>query len=192
MINTRAKESRFTLHGLWPFNATQLDPNNINSDFQYRPIIEGAQVPSAQVPTSFQASQLPIVLLYKLAKSWKSYMRSYPNGDFWKDEYDKHGTCTVKKFRTPVEYFQKANDLWEANPIEDWFRRDGRFTDTDVQLAELRGAIMNKFGSVPWFQCEDKFVRQIGLCFDEVGGLGANCPKEYQKKQCPPTIQYRL
>ena len=82
-------EAEYSIHGLWP---------------QYT----NGSYPQYCKNVSFDENKITS-LLPQLNKLWPSNMG--PNKDFWKHEWEKHGSCVFTPM-TEFEYFKKTLDLY--------------------------------------------------------------------------------
>ena len=85
----REQDGSFSIHGLWPQN----DANNY---------------PTYCKKVDFDLSKLNSIL-GQLKSYWYSTMEK--NEDFWKHEWQKHGSCTWTEM-TELQYFSSALDLY--------------------------------------------------------------------------------
>lgn len=86
----------YTIHGLWP---------------QY----SESSYPTYCKKVVFDISALKPIL-NKLNKYW--YSSEEPNSDFWKHEYEKHGSCMFKDM-TEFEYFNTVLNLYQKAITDD-------------------------------------------------------------------------
>lgn len=86
----KEKNNNFSIHGLWPQYSINRYPTfckNVNFDVnKIQPILP------------------------QLNKVW--YSNRNNNDEFWKHEYEKHGSCVFTPL-TELEYFEKTLDLYD-------------------------------------------------------------------------------
>lgn len=114
LLPAKDKEFPYSIHGLWPQEGVH--------KWRYCP--KGGH--------KFDIKRLH-VLLPKLHADWHSSIGT--DEHFWKDEWEKHGSCTGL---TEVEYFQKTLDCYEkvkANGKEWVQQRSNKIPfDLDFQI----------------------------------------------------------
>ena len=92
----KEQNNRFSIHGLWP-------QYSLNS------------YPTFCKEVTFDINKLNPILP-QLNELW--YSNKNNNSDFWKHEYEKHGSCVFTPL-TEVEYFEKTINLYnEAIKLE--------------------------------------------------------------------------
>ena len=92
----KEQNNTFSIHGLWPQYSTTSYPTYCTN-------------------VTFDANKLQPIIS-KLNESW--YSTQEKNEDFWKHEYEKHGSCVFTPM-SELEYFQKTLDLYQEAIKED-------------------------------------------------------------------------
>ena len=86
----KEENNNYSIHGLWP---------------QYK----NKPYPKYCKKVEFSIEKIKPIL-DKLNKNW--YSKYTSNEDFWKHEYEKHGSCMFKDM-TELEYFEKTLELFD-------------------------------------------------------------------------------
>ena len=84
------EQNTYSIHGLWPQYSTTSYPTFCNK-------------------VSFDINKLQPIMT-QLNQYW--YSTEQKNTDFWKHEYEKHGSCVFTPM-TEEEYFQKTLELYD-------------------------------------------------------------------------------
>lgn len=87
--------SHWTIHGLWPSR------------------VNGFNYPCECTDEEFDASTIQ-ALSSTMKFLWPS-LKNTDNEAFWKHEYEKHGTCTVKILKSQLMYFSTTLNMRGAN-----------------------------------------------------------------------------
>ncbi|XLS48717.1 hypothetical protein HN51_023075 [Arachis hypogaea] len=98
----------FTIHGLWPTNFSYPWP----------------QYCSKKRKDRFDASLLTQALEVSLNYYWPSLKPAKKNMQFWIDEWEKHGTCSLQRFNQ-FEYFRNAIYITYNLNIQSVFKNVG-------------------------------------------------------------------
>lgn len=139
----------FTIHGLWASrHSDHMSPSDCCSGTE--PDLERLQQ-----------------LLPELKDSWESL--KWSNQDFWKREFQKHGTCFLKSMNmSGLEYFRKVLKLYnEKKPLEKLKEagitpsNDSRYDNLSIREAIRR----DHSGKNPEIKCRNDVLREISYCF---------------------------
>ena len=114
------------------------------------------------------------------------------NNQFWADEYDIHGTCTLKKFTTPNSYFSDACDLWNNYKVDTWLGNAKITSNTLTPCANVESAIETGFKNRSVLSCNGSAnglkgseLKEVRLCFNQRLN-GIDCPN--RKSNCQNNI----
>ncbi|XP_060923831.1 ribonuclease T2 [Limanda limanda] len=156
-----ANFSYWTLHGLWPDKGQAC-----NSSWH------------------FNSSQIED-LLPDMRKSWPDLLEPLST-QFWKYEWNKHGTCAAKAeaLSSQHKYFGKALELYHKLDLDSILRKFN-ITPSDkyYEFSQIEGVIETFYGVKPKIQCihpkknaDAQILGQIEICFNPDFTL-ANCDK---------------
>ncbi|XP_066467466.1 ribonuclease T2 [Tiliqua scincoides] len=109
----------------------------------------------------------------------------HPNHtQFWKHEWDKHGTCVamLESLNSEKKYFSKALEFYEKLDLNSYLLKMGiKPGSTYYQLATIRDALTSFYKVTPKIQClppeegeEVQTIGQIKFCFTKEFNL-INC-----------------
>ena len=98
-VKKQSKNRVWTIHGLWPSRLTT--PQNYPCDCSNE---------------SFNVSSISS-LKSQLDEFWPS--SSGENENFWKHEWEKHGTCAIRTFKNQFSYFSETLKLRHSFPADD-------------------------------------------------------------------------
>ncbi|KAI9109343.1 hypothetical protein K1719_019687 [Acacia pycnantha] len=160
---------KFTVHGLWPQ-------------------LHGVKSPLFCKTTRFLHHADLIPLQKRLLEYWPnlfSAQKFQPNQDyFWRNEWNKHGTCSSNKFPTPTQYLNIALDLARnyARPIYDELHNQRIIPDgTSLRRLEvLREIVMGVTGAYPVLKIGvnssgHHLLHEIQLCVRKDGVTLMDC-----------------
>ncbi|XP_041837173.1 ribonuclease T2 [Melanotaenia boesemani] len=143
--------SYWTLHGLWP-------DQGINCNKSWH----------------FNSSQIKD-LLPDMEKSWPDLLNP-SSAEFWKYEWQKHGTCAAKadSLNSQHKYFSKALELYHKLDLSSVLRKfDIIPSEKYYTFSQIEGVIEQFYGIKPKIQCvhpsknaEAQILGQIEICFD--------------------------
>lgn len=133
----------FTIHGVWPEYTN-------NSYPQYCGY------------TNFNETQISD-LVSELRVAWPS--NSEPDMDFWKHEFDKHGSCVPNGTNASGtrSYFQTGLSLWHQLNTTEQFHRSGLSIGQSVQYSDMALWFQNAT-----FHCTEgspSVLSEIWYCF---------------------------
>ncbi|XP_053152317.1 ribonuclease T2 isoform X2 [Hemicordylus capensis] len=158
----------WTIHGLWYINL---------SWFFHRP----DKSEECNRTWHFNRSEIQD-LLGDMKQYWPDIL--HPNStQFWKHEWDKHGTCvaTLESLNSQKKYFSKALELYEKLQFNSYLSKLGIKPGTYYQLSTIRDNLTNIYGVTPKIQCispekgeEVQTIGQIKICFTKEFNL-RNC-----------------
>ncbi|XP_050898080.1 uncharacterized protein LOC127104976 [Lathyrus oleraceus] len=153
------KFSKFIIHGLWPQNTTPCETSKLE--------------------------EFPRDTLGKLEKDWPSITHK-PNGLFWQNEWDKHGSCSMLP---QIDYFKLTLDLYGRADIKEILRKEGIVSQIgDVKRYtkyQIENAIKShpNIDAKPQLICYQGNLAEVRLCFDKSPGHKyKNCSTSYT---CP-------
>lgn len=170
---TWPSEISWIVHGLWPTRNHSIGPNNC----------EGPK---------FNPDKLKEILP-RLENEWANMHGNTGKYDFWRHEWEKHGTCAIHDplIVDELSYFETALTLMERYPPANFFYSKEIFTGAEYDYKQYFDAIKAFTHKNPIIQCEfDKIIgslviSQVGICFDKQlqvidcdeahGGLNHGC-----------------
>lgn len=90
------KHNEWTIHGIWPNKNGTMDPSFCNDTAQ------------------FDLSAISSLKQQMLTK-WLEVQKGSKPGDFWKHEWEKHGTCAMKlpNMNSELKYFRKGLEFYD-------------------------------------------------------------------------------
>uniref|UniRef100_A0A3B1KKG7 Ribonuclease T2 n=1 Tax=Astyanax mexicanus TaxID=7994 RepID=A0A3B1KKG7_ASTMX len=154
--------SYWTLHGFWPNVG-----NMCNSSWHFN--------------ASLIEDLLPEMKTY-----WPDLLKP-ASTQFWKHEWEKHGTCAAKDedLDSQHKYFSKALELYHKLDLDGVLKKSQIVpSEKYYKLADLEESIVSSFGVTPKIQCvleakraEVQTVGQIEICVD----------KQFQLTDCEKT-----
>ncbi|KAH9256017.1 hypothetical protein BASA81_005793 [Batrachochytrium salamandrivorans] len=167
----------FTLHGLWP--SREVDPTTYPHDCtvaKYEPITDSK-------------------LLTSMQEHWPSFKLGGTNDEFWKHEWEKHGTCMV--LPNQATYFTKTLNNRQEFVTKYQAQLLAKFPPSSTKNYLLKDMI-SQLGNGVAISCNKvgSEVVEITICLDKNGTQVRECPSsvcnsgcgEYVKllpKQCP-------
>jgi ribonuclease T2 len=143
------KYTNFTIHGLWPNNHNGRGPENCGEVFDYNKVQS---------------------LIEDLRLYWADFKPDEPN--FWKHEFDKHGSCAVSAgvFKDQYDYFLQTINLVRRMPIHTALQSAG-FIPSNTKTyhrEELLSVVESAVGAKPFITCDKrKYVKEMRFCFDK-------------------------
>ncbi|DBB05290.1 hypothetical protein WJX82_006426 [Trebouxia sp. C0006] len=183
--------SHFTLHGLWP-----------NYDKGHCPGKKGAwpqncDDSSTDLPPEcdcpFDASILSD-LSSDMLENWPSYGQT--NTDFWKHEWDKHGSCAITyekasggSVTTEHEYFAKALELRDQCNVLESLAAAGITRGGKAPASDFIAAIKQGCGVSPQLACHygSSDAEEIRICYDDAFEA-IDCQQAKQVEDCRGSI----
>ncbi|XP_041461434.1 ribonuclease Oy-like [Lytechinus variegatus] len=150
-------KKNWTIHGLWPFK------NNVKNT-------------PVDCTGTFNDDDIKDIRSEMLLK-WPTYKRGGSVNDFWKHEYEKHGTCAsdLPTFSSAKKYFRGTMDLYDRYNIKR-ILADGtnavRPSDTiKYPLAYITTALRKGLGVDPAVYCVEKkkiqYLWEVRMCFSK-------------------------
>ncbi|XP_012859882.1 ribonuclease T2 [Echinops telfairi] len=150
--NCSSPPDYWTIHGLWPDKGEEC---NRSWPFRLEEIKD---------------------LMPEMKMYWPDVLHPSPNSSqFWKHEWDKHGTCAAQLDTLDSErkYFGKSLDLYRQLGLNSVFQKLGIKPSTNYyQVADIKDALASVYGVMPKVQClppsQDEAVQTLGqieLCF---------------------------
>ncbi|KAG8363098.1 hypothetical protein BUALT_BualtUnG0004900 [Buddleja alternifolia] len=171
----------FTIHGLWPDKNT---PPFFNHCRRFNNAPQFAKIRDPD-------------LVRRLDASWRDLTRPiiYARREqpFWRQQWDKHGTCSWNLFHLQKLYFEKALFLKDKFYLLDILQRNQINTGTEVDVHHVTRIISRATGGHPIVKCTNyphpqtstrKVVQltEIVICFDYNGVNVIPCPLSINKK----------
>ncbi|XP_058758301.1 ribonuclease MC-like [Vicia villosa] len=159
----------FSLHGLWPSHLSGRSPMNC-------PPLGGFQITSVQT------------LFPRINNSWPEIKKGEEER-FWREEWDKHGTCSQSKF--PVfDYFKLALDIKDrVNILQALIDHNVQPSSTiTYDYALVSKALELKTGKAPELRCIQPngqgpvYLHEVGICLDRDGINFQDCLQTQRQK----------
>jgi ribonuclease I len=129
-----------------------------------------------------------------MQKFWPSYKG--PNAEFWKHEWDKHGTCLITyeetlggSVTTQHDYFAKALELRQDCDLVEALSAEGISPGDTAPAQEIADAISRQCGRkqpqlVCCSQCkENNYLESVYNCYDDEFNL-VDCKAVVYKNIC--------
>lgn len=147
----------WNVHGLWPTNGTSEGPEFCNKSLKFNEtLIKG--------------------ILDQLRAEWANLFDDTPKDDFWKHEWEKHGTCglSLPSLDNELKYFKMGLSLHDKYNILKLMKKSGivpkkRYT---YEFGEFMNALKSHFKD-PVVSClYDKesmtqYIGQIEICLNK-------------------------
>mmetsp|Transcript_17020 Transcript_17020/g.32908 ORF Transcript_17020/g.32908 Transcript_17020/m.32908 type:complete len:270 (-) Transcript_17020:201-1010(-) len=161
------------IHGLWPNRNDTTYPQYCKP----QPRFEEAEIS---------------VLEGKLDRYWPNAFVDTKHDNFWKHEYEKHGSCAKSSplLAKELDYFQAAITLRETVDVGAVLVAGGVSPSSTARYSEdqIRTAIANAVGVEPWVQCSGGALSQIGFCVSKTTLRPYTClPVFYRQGGCSNT-----
>lgn len=156
----RRNEQKFSIHGLWPGrNYNKFLPNSCCTQHEFDAVLLGP-------------------LRNRLNEAWPSLKKS--EVDFWKHEFDKHGSCTIDLagFGSLPSYFEKTLDLYDKLNLNQLLRQNNIPMGQSISRQKLIETMTaNHSGRKPDVDCRSGYLREIRFCYTQDGqNLPIDCP----------------
>ncbi|XP_020207751.1 ribonuclease 1 [Cajanus cajan] len=181
--------ANFSIHGLWPNFSNGSYPSNCNiaeNTFNQSKIID--LIPRAE--TSWPS------LSCAGGKTDKNITNS-DNKRFWKHEWDKHGTCSVKNLDQHA-YFEAALNFKDRVDLlqillYNGIKPDGNF----YSVVSITEAIKEATGFEPGITCNtdpsgNRQLHEIYLCADTSASNFIECPILPNGKSCSEKVEFPI
>lgn len=168
----------WTVHGIWPTRYGEKSPQYCDNS------------------KKFDFSKLKPIL-GKLEAHWTNVHANTPEDDFWRHEWEKHGTCAMQlpPMDDELKYFEEGVTLNGRFPLQKYLADAGVTPGYIYDFEDISGAVEKGLnGSKPAVQCVyDKMLKasvlsQISICLNKTlevmgcerayGGLNHGCPGE--------------
>lgn len=168
----------FGIHGLWPTNT---------------------KWPFPQYCSNGSYHEMPKKLKVELHERWPNLLEWNTDEGFWKDEWDKHGTCSLDKFNQ-TEYFKLALSKTKKLDLLNLLKKGDimpihykSYNIVDIVKA-VRDGINNK---EPGILCYNKtktshFLQEIRVCLEANGHSYKDCPESIRARNCSKGINITL
>nr|BAA76513.1 SB1-ribonuclease precursor [Petunia x hybrida]CAB66089.1 Sv-ribonuclease precursor [Petunia x hybrida] len=170
----RRTPNNFTIHGLWPDNySTML---NFCTDDEFVKFTDDDKKD-------------------KLDKRWPDLITDEADckgtQDFWKREYEKHGTCCLSSYNQE-QYFELAMVLKDRFDLVKSFRNHGIIPGTAGHTVQkINNTVKAITQGFPNLACTKALeLKEIGICFDRTGKNVINCPHPRTCKQTRTGIKF--
>ncbi|GAU44854.1 hypothetical protein TSUD_112280 [Trifolium subterraneum] len=161
--------NKFTIHGLWPSNHSEPQPNEC--------------IKSNAKGGSLDPAKLPTKLITNLMTSWPSYRGT--SARFWKDQWSKHGTCSFNRF-DQIQYFNLAFNNWSGMGLYDLLKSEkiepgtqnapNTYDKNKFIEAIKKHRFKDEVTVTPLFYCNNNIdLTEIRMCLDDDGFQYMNC-----------------
>ncbi|VDI63273.1 ribonuclease T2 [Mytilus galloprovincialis] len=158
----------FIIHGLWPSLGSKEGPKNCKS-----------------VP--FVMSKIKN-LTDELQHAWPNIFRKSRPSDFWKHEWNTHGTCALSLNTTGTEYlfFRKALDLIKTYNASKYLNKVNITpSDTTPYVTKtIENILKKKLGVMPNLQCY-RYKSQSGKRKTDLAEIRICMDKQFKLIKCP-------
>ncbi|KAK6783686.1 hypothetical protein RDI58_017140 [Solanum bulbocastanum] len=168
---------KFTLNGFWGTDAN----GNIHQGCKDPAIRDWNKV-------------FDTAMVKKLTLFWPSLTKQDPK-DMWKEAWNTYGTCIIEKFKTPIQYFNRASrldseigDLLQSHLINsNGIVPCDSATYSNVELLNaLKQVSNNKDVS---FTCKDidtthAYLNEVTFCYTNDAKNFVDCPTSVINKRC--------
>ncbi|PRQ42515.1 putative ribonuclease T(2) [Rosa chinensis] len=175
----------FTIHGVWPANISN-------------PLVRCKQSKKLH---QFKQNVMTTSLQNDLGQSWPNVERAKTNIGFWKEEYEKHGSCTAPAI-TQKAYFERAHELWKEYDLYTILDKKQIKPGHSYALTDFEAAVKSKIGTdtIPLILCKEDtlttgssttglILREIVICFDHQGTNLVNCTRPTDCKRQKSTTK---
>ncbi len=141
----------FTVHGIWPEYWNGSYPSYCNRSDPFNPKLIKKLIP---------------ILQY----IWYEYPPNKQHWNFWKHEWNKHGTCCLDVFNNEYHFFNQSIIWHNQYPLLTWLK------DVDIIPSEnktysihrIKEQLENKIGHKINILCKQKnILNTITLCFNK-------------------------
>jgi len=182
----------WTVHGIWPSKYHKMGPFHCN----HVKFNEGILEP----------------ILEELNIRWTNVRAKTPEDQFWKHEWDKHGTCAMQleSMSNELKFFSKGLELNQKFPIGEYLAANDIVPGGEYTGETIVNALKPYLdGKSPGLQCDllheisNPVLYQISICFDKefniigceksAGGIYGKCKQsevnKYPKNEILPNRQ---
>ncbi|KAK0056920.1 ribonuclease Oy [Biomphalaria pfeifferi] len=152
------KVNNWTIHGLWPSNANEPQPENCNSSMPF----DYTQIES---------------LRDRLDLEWPYYNKSGARTFLWEHEWNKHGTCAynLPTLQGEMNYFTSAMNLYQTINLFGVLKAHGiePSEEKKFQVQDIFDILNEYFQAKPNIIClhnsEENvyYIEEIWLCFNK-------------------------
>ncbi|XP_051168047.1 ribonuclease Oy-like [Leptopilina boulardi] len=149
------QQDYWTIHGVWPNRHGKIQPSNCRPDLE------------------FNLHELDNIR-DKLEIKWRSALDKM-GYDFWKHEWDKHGTCSIRlnSMNTIEKYFYMGLKLNKIYDIQYILERSNIIPGRRYPISKILNALDEKLGVLPQVTCirggkdKDQFLEEVRICMDK-------------------------
>ena len=177
--NRNVDHNRWQIHGLWP-QRRQYGQNPqfccLSNRFDYR---------------------LMDPIRDQLLLKWKSVREDAQHEQFWRHEWNKHGSCAQrlsKKLSDQFQYFNTTLGLYDLFPINDWFKKKDIHPNNDrlISVNKIHDTIESQLKARVRLECglnpdprpdSPPILSEIHLCLDRNDLKPIDC-KNRDDRQC--------
>ncbi|XP_073985532.1 ribonuclease Oy-like isoform X2 [Rhodnius prolixus] len=149
-------DERWTVHGIWPSKWGTHGPAFCNSSDQFNinPLND---------------------LMASMNRQWPPIEKSGSGIQFWRHEWEKHGTCAeqLPELGSEHKYFKQGLDWNTMYNLEQWLSSGGITAGKDYELTEIWEAVTHTTGVDPHIFCfkdhkkNKNYLQEIRLCFNK-------------------------
>ncbi|GFZ03793.1 hypothetical protein Acr_16g0004170 [Actinidia rufa] len=183
-------KKKFSLHGLWPADATGKS-------------VAGKEYCS-QGPTFSNPAQLTAWLDTKenlvkdLSDYWPSIIKDSKDESVWTQQWNEHGVCSSSHICTNT-YFEKAVDQSKKlDNLLEMLKKSGIEPHATklYPVAKIKSAVQEATGKTNnvYISCynigQDSMLREISICLDKIAGNYVPCPAGQEPKSCKGPIKF--
>ncbi|KAJ8676756.1 hypothetical protein QAD02_012543, partial [Eretmocerus hayati] len=146
----------WSIHGLWPTKKHTLGPFYCNSS----------------LPFNYDALDS---LKAQLEVKWIDVHKGSKPHEFWRHEWEKHGTCSVdiENINTEKKYFQKALDLHDKYNLKDVLDKANILVNQKYKLQDYLDGLQKVLKKTAFVGCiesgkkDETFVSELRICLDK-------------------------
>lgn len=135
-------EEEWSIHGLWPTRNHTMGPFFCNKT------------------AKFDIGALKS-LMAELERKWIDIHLNSKHNEFWKHEWEKHGTCSmdIPELRTEKLYFQKALQMLDIYDMKHVLTKAGIVTNQSYRFQNFLDAVQKILGKNAYVECVRNPVR---------------------------------
>uniref|UniRef100_A0ABD2X8D2 Uncharacterized protein n=1 Tax=Trichogramma kaykai TaxID=54128 RepID=A0ABD2X8D2_9HYME len=146
----------WSIHGIWPTQNHTMGPFFCNESLHFD-----------------LAALEP--LRAKLEVKWIDVHKGGKPHEFWKHEWEKHGTCAIdiEEVSNEKKYFQKGLDLIEKYDMKGVLAQAGLALNRSYDLQDYLAAVKKVLGTNAYVECvrnhkkNESYLSELRICFDK-------------------------
>lgn len=131
-------------------------------------------------------------LVSKLTISWPDVKKVGNDITFWREQWDKHGTCSQQKYKQ-TDYFERSHEMWNTHNVTEILNRAGIIPNgTMRKYVDIEGSIQAAIQTkIPLLRCKNvtrsniSRLHEIVICYAHNGSTLTDCIRT--EATCPKT-----